>query len=135
MEHENCETAALHLKEGSEHVVGIGNLHVRLLEEGGRWFAQCLEIDYLAEGSSQEDVKGEFERGLVATIQANLEIHGSIEPMLDPAPASVWKEFLSAKVVAKRYTQVSVHQISDTSDFLNLLPFQGIDYLEAARVG
>ena len=132
---EGYETTGVHVADGSDHVVGIGNLHVRLLKEGGHWFAQCLEIDYLVEGDSLEGVKRGFERGLMATIQANLEIHGSIEPMLDPAPASVWKEFCSPKVVSKKYSQVSVHQIEENQDIVNLLPFQAIQYLEATPGG
>lgn len=129
------EASAVHLADGPNHVVGIGNLHVRILKENGHWFAQCLEIDFLVDGDSQEAAKQRFEKGLTATIQANLEIHGSIEHMLDPAPLSVWREFFSARVISKLYSQVSVHQIERLENIASLLPFQAIKYLEATARG
>jgi hypothetical protein len=45
--------AAFHGKaKGGMDVVAIQNLHMVLVQEDGAWFAQALEIDYVAQGSS-----------------------------------------------------------------------------------
>ncbi len=122
-------TAAIHgkMKDGTD-VVGTFHLKVFITTEGGHWVAQGLDIDYLAQGKSIEDVKTQFEDGLTATIHEHLKIYGSIEKVLVPAPADVWKEFFhnstkpNPKIRRKEFSQVSVHR----------LPYQVIDYVETA---
>jgi hypothetical protein len=112
--------------DGSHHVVGIGNLRVVIVPDGDFWFAQGLEIDYAVQGSSEAEVKKNFEYGLQATVNAHLTIHGTIEGLLKVAPPDVWKEFLgdpSGK--RKLYSQVTSHVLQ------GVLPFDGIHYLVA----
>jgi hypothetical protein len=103
-------TGAFHLKEGATHVVGVRLLRVVLTNEEGGWFAQGLEIDYFAQGSSREDVKRRFEEGLCATIDEYLKKHGSIEWFLQPAPDRVWNEFLRSKQTPLWFSSLSVHR-------------------------
>ncbi|HEY2292403.1 MAG TPA: hypothetical protein VGM86_17030 [Thermoanaerobaculia bacterium] len=117
-------------EDGEEHVVGIGNLRVMLFNDSGSWFAQGLEIDYFAEGTSLEDVKDRFRNGLVATIDYHLKLYGDIGGVLQVAPPEVWKEFLSGTVSLKRYSQVSLHERQE--DALSILPFAGVDFYEKA---
>lgn len=129
-------TTAVHvITEHGEHIVGIGDLRVVLTQEGNYWYAQGLEIDYVAQGTSIEGAKENFENGLASTLHENLRIHGTIEPLLVPAPIEVWKERFNPGSSAKRYTHISVHQIRNLeqleSVLPNRLPFQGIQYLEA----
>ena len=117
------QAMALHGASGSTHFVGIGNLRVMITRDHGSWFAQGLEIDYAAQGSSLEDVKKRFEEGLAATIEEHLKIYASIDKLLRPAPKEVWVELANAAAEMKRYSQVSVHT-------LRSLPFERIEYFE-----
>lgn len=94
-----------HSKDGSTHVVLIGNLRVVLLEENGTWFAQGLEIDYAAQGGSIESVKKNFEDGFAATVDQHIRIYGTIKHLLVPAPSEVWQDVLGAQCIRKSYSQ------------------------------
>ena len=129
-------TTAVHaITEHGEHIVGIGDLRVVLTQEGNYWYAQGLEIDYVAQGPSIDAAKENFETGLASTLHENLQIHGTIEPLLVPAPVEVWKERFNPGSSAKRYTHISVHRIRKLerldSALPNRLPFQAIEYLQA----
>ena len=107
------------MADGSTHVVGIGNLRVVLMNDDGSWFAQGLEIDYAAEGISLEDVKEKFAEGLCATIEEHLKLFGTIEKMLKPAPAEIWRNVLLSGKEFRKYSGVSVHK---------MLPFENVEY-------
>ena len=132
---EDNATAANAVTETAEHAVGIGDLRVVLTQEGNYWYAQGLEIDYLAQGPSIEDAKENFETGLAATFHENLRAYGTIQSVLVPAPDEVWKEQFKPGSGAKRYTHVSVHRIPGLEQLAPRLPgrfpFQAIEYLQA----
>jgi hypothetical protein len=115
-------------------VVGIGNLRVIIVQDDDVWFAQGLEIDYAAQGSSVSNVKKKFERGLCATIHENLKAYGNIEKMLRAAPPDVWQEMLYTSTrKVKEYSQVSFHDLSQQLeiDYPDVdLPFEGINFVE-----
>jgi hypothetical protein len=125
---------AIHGSQGTDHVVGIGNLRVIVCEENGIWFAQGLEINYAADGTSLNAVKRNFEHGLSTTIGLHLQAFDSIDNLLVPAPAHIWKELTEVKRHF-RFSQVSVHEFdaedADTEK-LQELPYTGISYLERA---
>jgi hypothetical protein len=116
---------AIHMqtKDGAEHVVGIGNLRVMVFNDDGSWFAQGLEIDYAAQGSSLEDVQRRFTRGLRETIDLHLKMYGNIEGVLRVAPPEVWGELYKSKRLLK-HSQFDVY----ADDPAHLLPFEGIEY-------
>lgn len=118
--------AAIHQKvsDGKRHVVGIGNLRVAILPEGNFWIAQGLEIDYVAQGTSIEDVKTQFDDGLACTIHQHLQIFGNIDNLLSPAPRKIWKEVLNPKAIHNRYSQISNHQV-----IRDAFGFEKVDYL------
>ena len=110
-------------------VVGIGNLRVLITVEDGFWFAQGLEIDYAAQGSSLTDVRERFENGLMATVNEHLRVYGKLDALLQPAPVEQWKSFLvdSQKCLKNVHSQVTLHpKIHET------LKMEKIDYLVAA---
>jgi hypothetical protein len=124
----NVSATAFHAKssDGTD-VVGIGNLGVVIVQEGDHWFAQGLEIDYAAEGSSLKDVQSRFEDGLEATLHEHLRIYGDIERILKIAPPEVWKHMLlGCAASGKRdfHSQVSSHKAIQ-----QFLPFEAITYL------
>jgi hypothetical protein len=122
-------TAAVHVKDanGEHHAVAIWNLSVLIVPDGKFWFAQGLEIDYGAQGSSLEDAKKNFERGLAGTIGKHLQIYGNINNFLKFAPSEILREAAANKQSIKKYKQISLHEILDT-DIQKALPFDGIEY-------
>lgn len=114
---------------GNNRVVGLGNLRVIICEENGIWFAQCLEIDYAANGNSLDEVKANFEHGLSATIELHLRAYNTIEKMLTPAPPDVWKE-LAKEPRRFLYGQVSKHPMKPEFEHL---PYTGISYIQASE--
>ena len=98
-------TRAAHIKNktsrGNADVVAIQDLHVMLVHEDGVWFAQGIEIDYLSQGSSIEEAKLFFEKGLEETIDLNLKELGHIYGILRWAPEDVLAEYAKAKQESK----------------------------------
>lgn len=114
---------AVHLSEntgdgGSAHAVGLGDLRVMIIcDDEQEWYAQGLEVDYIAQGTSLDDVQRSFEIGLEKTIDAHLQLHGHILNLLKAAPSKVWDEFYQhATSDSYRYTQVSSHSLRKPTD-------------------
>lgn len=125
------QTSAVHgITETGEHIVRIGNLRVVLLKEEGAWFAQGLEIDHVAQGSWIDEAKANFEIGLHTTIRENLTIHGTIGPVLIPAPPEVWKDLLNPAARPGRFSSLLIHPIDQSAGIGEFLPFRGINYLQ-----
>lgn len=78
---------------GSTHAVGLGDLRVMILQDGDVWYAQGLEIDYVAQGSTQALAQRSFERGLELTVLEHLKLFGNIQKLLKPAQPETWVEF------------------------------------------
>lgn len=107
---------------------GIGDLRVRVGRDDSLWFAQGLEVDYLAMGDTEPQAKEHFERGLAATAEEHLRIHGHLDHLLTPAPAEAWKEVMKAAA----QSQVTAHR---TPTRIPNLPFDGIAYIAGDRRG
>ncbi len=60
-----------HVKAGDIHSV-IAELRVLVMPTEGGYFAQGLEIDYVATGETEEEVKERFAEGFVRTVHANI---------------------------------------------------------------
>jgi hypothetical protein len=120
---------AIHGQDGSDHLVGIGNLRVIICQEDDQWFAQGLEIDYAADGNSFEEVKLNFQNGLRGTIDLHLRAYNSLDKLLKIAPAEAWQELLHDGQ-RMRYTQVSLHSIFENEKMPFEFPFTNIDYME-----
>ncbi len=157
-------TKAFHVSEstadgGSAHHVGVGDLKVMIIhdEADGVWYAQGLEIDYLAQGSNLQAVKSAFEVGLKKTIQAHLKAYGDIVKLLKPAASDVWTDFLKhASCGSYAFNTASYHKFetpaadriftaemaeasgvstpvfTDAADGAQELPFSGIAYYQEA---
>lgn len=121
---DNLTATAIHATYDDTHFVGIGNLKVVICPDDNGWFAQGLEIDYSAGGSTIPQVKKNFEKGLKGTIDLHIKVHGNIEKLLVPAPPEIWKEFYwSGKQF--RFTQVSLHD-----ELAKSLSVKTIEFLE-----
>lgn len=117
---------AIHGTDGDTHIVGIGNLRVVICPDEDGWFAQGLEIDYAASGSTIPQVKKNFQTGLRGTINLHLQLYGNIESILTPAPSEIWKDVYWSKSGKEyRFSQVSVHE-----DICKTLGVRAIDFYE-----
>lgn len=128
------EPAAVHLKHGDNHLVGLNALRVLLTPDGDAWFAQGLEIDYAASGATAEEVKTNFSEGLKLTVGEHLRIYGNIERLLKVAPQEAWSEFFSAapEAIQAEYSALGLYQ-DEAADEAAVFPFPGIAFL-ARRV-
>lgn len=115
-----------HAQDDSGHKIVLKNLHVLVSHEDGVWIAQGLEIDYVAEGGSFEEVQAAFVKGMERTIDENLRRFNTIESLLVPAPMDTWQPYLSAEPGCLRmiYQQESFHKA---------LRFDQIDYVELPK--
>lgn len=77
---------------GKRASVNLPFLRVVILKDGEQWFAQGIEVDYSACGSSVTEVQQKFVEGLCRSIAASMAKHGSAERFLRPAPESLLKE-------------------------------------------
>lgn len=99
--------------KGSSHVVGVADLRVVITCEGPEeWYAQGLDIDYLAQGTSLDGVKKAFESGLRKTVNENLKCVGSISRLLAPAPQDVWESYYHN---VHFFSQVTTHEFKEVS--------------------
>ncbi|MGE0487355.1 MAG: hypothetical protein AB7Q81_24590 [Gammaproteobacteria bacterium] len=71
-----------------EHAVSlkVRDLRVVIVRDGDLWFAQGIDIDYAASGTSVEDVKHRFAMGLFKSLIANVDLGGSIDAFLKHPP-------------------------------------------------
>jgi predicted RNase H-like HicB family nuclease len=121
-------TTAFHSSDSTIDVVGFGNLRVLIIEDDGDWFAQCQDLNYAAQGTSLEEVKLNFERGLAATVEEHLRIFGHIENLLGHAPSLSLRRQLMHKMPQRfRYSQVTVHQLPEKLQ--DAIQFAGIEFI------
>jgi hypothetical protein len=118
---------AIHGSKGDSHIVGFGNIKVIVCEDDGIWFAQGLDIDYAAEGTSLRNVQENFQTGLAATVRLHLQAFSTIENLLVPAPTEVWKELTNIGKHFK-FTQIKTYDFSD--EMKSQMPYSGIDFIE-----
>jgi hypothetical protein len=125
-------TATLHARrdtsDSSINVVGFGNLRVIIVEEDGMWFAQCLDINYAAQGSSLDEVKRNFERGLASTVDEHLRVHGHIRNLMSrPVSSRVRQQLMQMPTQAFGYSQVTLHRLP--KEIQNAIRFEGIEFI------
>lgn len=134
--HEQASTPTLPAQAFHEGVssdgtatVKIGPLKVVVVPDGKLWFAQGLEIDYAAQGTSPEDAKKNFHEGLAASVHENLKRFGTMKKLVRPAPPEVWVEMLygplSTRAEKYTFTQETLHFIPELEKL-----FQSISFIE-----
>lgn len=120
---------AEHHQSANGHAVRIESLRVLVCQDGdGLWFAQGIDLDYAAGGTSIEDAQQRFERGLLATVRAHIDHFGTIERLLQAPPVENWLPLASA---AKGFvfSSTSVHELPVDAGF----PFRRVEYFEGGR--
>ncbi len=122
----SSEMATHHLTDGKRHFVGIGPMKVIICEEDNIWFAQGVDIDYAANGSSMSDVKKNFEVGLAGTIDLHIKLYGNLKKFLKNAPQEVWDELYNVGS-HHSYTHVGFHD--DLSKTLGLTGHDSFTYV------
>jgi len=122
----SSDMSTLHHTDGNTHFVGIGPMKVIICHDDGAWFAQGVDIDYAANGTSLANVKQNFEVGLAGTIDLHIKLYGNLKKFLKHAPQEVWDE-LYAVGTHHSYTHVSFHD--DLTKTLGLTGYDGIGYV------
>lgn len=127
-----------HVTNGEgKHAVVVNDLRVMLLKDGDSWFAQGLELDYAAAGSSIEEVKKKFESGFAQTIREHLLMYGNLSRFTQVAPQETWNEFFNAPPETKHMvlSTLQIHDLVEESDLSELdvkLPFEKILFIQQA---
>lgn len=121
---------AIHEHNADCHTVILTSLRVLIEQEGSHWFAQGLEIDYAASGDSLEDVKSNFENGLIGTIHDHIHVHGTLDKFMKAAPPETWEPVLKGLLQLSLSMKVlfPIGQAKQT-DHVGF-PFNQIAYLE-----
>ncbi len=118
------------LPGGGQQAVGIGNLRVFIVQDGKFWFAKGLEIDYATQGDTLDEAKDNFVVGLADTIDLHLQMHGSIEKLLQPS--DFLQEAYRLKASIHYCWFVSVHEMGIQSQ-LDFPLFGGIDFYKIEK--
>ena len=87
-----------HLSVGVRHAVAA-ELRVLVMEsEDGGFFAQGLEIDYVATGATEELAREHFAEGFVRTVRACIERKRDLGTLFGKSktPESYWKAYYTA---------------------------------------
>ncbi len=100
----------------------MSELQVFLFEEDGVWIAQSLEIDYCTQGDSEGDARAWFERGMRASIEANLEHFGHLRGLLKTTDG--FREVAAKLEAAQVLSQRPAAFACDSEGW----PFEGIVY-------
>lgn len=127
-------TSITYAGAGDLHAVLISDLRVVVTQDEGLWFAQGLELDYAASGTSEEDVKTRFAQGLGATINETIKVYGSIEQIVKVAPQEAWDLWLQGD---RRYVlgHLTLHDLQAEAPAAAGLPFSGIAFLGKQMLG
>lgn len=85
-------TTVTHLSDeaGRDHLVAVSSLRVLVMPCRDGWYAQGLEIDYGAQGSTPEEARAHFAVGFQDTMRLNLQRHGNVDRLLKSAPRHFW---------------------------------------------
>jgi hypothetical protein len=116
--------------DGRQQAVGI-NLRVLIVPDGKFWYAQGIEIDYGAQGTSVEDAKEHFEQGLSGTVRLHLQKHGHIEKLLRHTSGEALKEAREFSDKIERFVQVSFHDIDAES--AKVFPYPEVEYYRLTK--
>jgi hypothetical protein len=109
---------ALHIKNGDNHLIALGNINVLVSESGDGCFAQAVEVDYFACGVSLEDVQARFTQGLIATVEEHLRRYNTIERFLKWAPDEVRADIQDRRNSEQyRYTVIDICNIERPAPF------------------
>lgn len=118
--------------ENPQQLIAVDGLRVIIVPDGDQWFAQGIDIDFAASGSTIEDVQNRFVQGLCSTLHANMVRNKeSMRAFLHPAPNSVIEEVTSK-------LPRSIHELKFVSvrlkndDCFEDLPYKQASFIHAA---
>lgn len=94
----NSSPCLAHVQDGDRHGVAA-ELHVLVMPaaEGG-FFAQGIEIDYVATGATEQEVRDHFANGFIATVLAYLKRGRDLKGLFKSvAPIEVRQAYFASK--------------------------------------
>ena len=116
---------AAHVTNGVQHRVILNQVRVILIPDGGRWFAQGIDINYATDGATLVEAQQNFERGLSLTLKANLQRLGHIDRIMATPPAEAWMPLIRDCGQHFDFSMSETHDIHDAE-----LPYRRIQYIE-----
>lgn len=120
----------IHDDDGSDGVV-CSAVRVVIKRDNEFWYAQGVEIDYLAQGNSLDEVKERFKKGLIATIRTHIKKFGSVQKLLRWAPESEWKAELNNTGYPLTFVEVFDEDKTDIRQQLaDAFPFGCLAFIE-----
>jgi hypothetical protein len=126
-----CDSTSLkHFDEGNQQRTEIDSLYVVLSKTNEGWFAQGIQIDHFAEGTTEDEVMDNFASTLAKTIDLHIGTYSSIDRLLVTAPddiraalkdsphtmslSGVWKTERALKPKAQTSEQETVKRLVDS---------------------
>lgn len=123
LDEEPAEVIHNHDDDSGDEVT-CSRLNVVMKQDADFWYAQGVQIDYVAQGTSLEEAKTNFVEGLAETLLLHTQKFGSVEKVLKWAPVAAWESELH-----NEHYQVSFSAFDDAGSRLaDLLPYNGVLY-------
>jgi len=113
------------MREQNSPVRGSGllGLRVAVVRDGDAWFAQGLDVDYFAQGSTPEEAETNFTAGLKTMIRLHANEFGHLRYVVPP-PASVSQEYAKLKFA-------KTEKVAFQSANAALVPYRRIQFFVA----
>lgn len=122
---------ASHIKDGNTHIVEIRAMRVLIVKDtNDAWFAQCIDLDYATQGSTIDEAKSNFEKGLTLTIKAHLDRFGTIDHFMKAPPIEAWLPLISSDHRVFNFSNVSAHDLPEIPGIAQF-PFSSLEYIHS----
>jgi len=103
------------------------DLRVVIVRDGDQWFAQGIDADYAAAGTTLEDAKRRFTKGFVKSMLVNVAEHGTYDDFLTYPPQHEIEK-LFEKMTSDGFGNLYTIETEPTSTFDLSLPFNRVQY-------
>ena len=134
-EDDSCQSRAFHVKDGDHHTIGIDSLRVLIIKDGeNTWYAQAIDINYAASGTSLESVKENFALGLTATLNAHIRRFGNIDKLMRNAPARDVAPILSQQHKTLEFNSISTCDFKGVNLSREALPYHNISFIQCLTI-
>lgn len=117
---DESEGRAIHVcDEHNKHTIAMQYIRVLIVQDDDNtWYAQSMDIDYAASGTTLENVQENFAKGLIGTLKANLEKFGHIRRVMESPPLSDWVHLLTQNPQTYAHNNVSSHHVIESPAYV-----------------
>ncbi len=96
--YDECDRETVDKLNDGEHGILFHPIKVVISHEKDGWFAQGLDVDHFAQGTTEQEVKDNFANSLGRAIVKHLNKHGHLGFLALPAPPEEWKSWDSMEI-------------------------------------